>query len=276
NTAYHARLLAQISALDYLPPALEQQESYIAGLEHQAALLAAKIGSLEMQTKKERAEHEALRDSAARKFTAAITGRKERYAAEASKEEREYVEALEKEMQHKRQREALGTMLRDAKVVRADLKTKLEQHTQAKEELAALYSKIFDGPTQGTPLPEDDHLESQLQQAQGWYNEIQGHLNRESQAVGLLQDAHAALQRCYTQMQEAIDDSHWGGADDIMERQELRAAQEEATKAQMFVQQAMVVSPQVQFVGQINIAQECVGCPLLGCAPIDISITARW
>jgi hypothetical protein len=88
NTAYHARLLAQISALDYLPPALEQQESYIAGLERQAALLAAKIGSLEMQTKKERAEHEALRDSTARKFTAAITGRRERYAAEASKEER--------------------------------------------------------------------------------------------------------------------------------------------------------------------------------------------
>jgi hypothetical protein len=65
-------------------------------------------------------------------------------------------------------------------------------------------------------------------------------------------------------------------ADDIRERQELRATQEEATKAQMFVQQAMVVSPQVQFVGQINIAQGCVGCPLPGCALIDISIAARW
>jgi hypothetical protein len=61
-----------------------------------------------------------------------------------------------------------------------------------------------------------------------------------------------------------------------MERQELRAAQEEATKAQMFVQQAMVVSPQVQFVGQITIAQGCVGCPLPGYALIDISIAARW
>ncbi|KAJ7342324.1 hypothetical protein DFH08DRAFT_1011787 [Mycena albidolilacea] len=46
-----------------------------------------------------------------------------------------------------------------------------------------------------------------LQQAQGWYKEIQGYLNCES--MRLLQDAHTVLQQCYTQMPEAIDDSHW-------------------------------------------------------------------
>ncbi|KAF7369820.1 hypothetical protein MVEN_00314900 [Mycena venus] len=259
NAAYHAQLLAAVAELDYIPSAVEQQDSYIAGLENQLRLLGPKIASLEMQTKKEREEHEALRDSATRRFAATITGRKDKYEAKASKEEREYVEALEKEMQHKRQQGALETMIREAKTLRRDLQSKLERYNKAKQDLTTLYSKIFDGPTQA--FPEDDQLEYQLQQAQDRYNEIQGYLNRESQAVNLLQSAYDALQSCYSQMKEAIDDSHWdmfggfGAVDDIMERQDLRAAQEKATQAQMFVQQAMMISPQVQPVGEITIAQ---------------------
>ncbi|KAJ6463524.1 hypothetical protein C8R45DRAFT_841233 [Mycena sanguinolenta] len=255
NTAYHAHLLAQLAELDYLPPALEQQESYIAGLEHQSRQLVAKIASLEMQTKKEQAEHEALRDSTRRRFAATLTGRRGKYEAEASKEEREYVEALETERYHKRQQTTLMNMIHEAKAVRADLQSKLKHHDKAKQDLAELYSKIFDGPTQD--FTEDDQLEWQLQAAQSRYNEIQGYLNRESQAVDLLQSANTALQSCASQIQEAISDSHWGGyrpLSDMMERESLDKAREQATRVQMFVQQAMMVSPQVQPIGEIGIA----------------------
>lgn len=88
NTAYHDQGFATITELDYVPPALEQQESYIAGLEKEWTALTAQIPELEMQTKKEREEHEALRDSTTRRFAAKITGRKEKFEAKASKEER--------------------------------------------------------------------------------------------------------------------------------------------------------------------------------------------
>ena len=88
NAAYHAQLLAAIAELDYVPPALEQQTSYIQGIEVESRKTAEKIKVLEKKTTKERKEHEALRDSTARRFAAKITGRKEKFEAKASKEER--------------------------------------------------------------------------------------------------------------------------------------------------------------------------------------------
>jgi septal ring factor EnvC (AmiA/AmiB activator) len=88
NTAYNVQLLAAIAELDYVPPALEQQESYLAGLEKEWAQLTDEITFLEEQTKKERKEHEALRDSTTRRFAAKITGKKEKFEAKASKEEK--------------------------------------------------------------------------------------------------------------------------------------------------------------------------------------------
>jgi hypothetical protein len=88
------------------------------------------------------------------------------------------------------------------------LQEKLDRHNKAKQDLAALYSKIFDGPTQA--YPEDDRLEYQLQQAQARYNEIQEALNRESRAASLLQSANASLLTCNSKMQEALSYSQWG------------------------------------------------------------------
>ncbi|KAJ7630079.1 hypothetical protein DFH06DRAFT_705926 [Mycena polygramma] len=257
NAAYHAQLLASISELDYVPSALKQQDSLIASLQGEAAGLTRQIKALESKTSKERKEHEALRDSTTRRFAAKLTGRKEKFEAKASKEEREYVEALEKEMQHKRQLATIETMIAEAQAVRFDLNEKFKRYEQTKKDLAQLYSRVFDGPTQA--YPEDDNLEYQLGQAQQRYNEIQGFLNRESQAVNLLQSAHAALQQCSIKMQEARDYSQWdmwgGGAmSDMMERNALSAAEGHSMQAATCVQQAMIASPQVRPIGDIQIA----------------------
>ncbi|KAJ7877986.1 hypothetical protein B0H14DRAFT_2712289 [Mycena olivaceomarginata] len=249
NTAYNFQLLAAIAELDYVPPALEQQESYLAGLEKEWAQLTDEITFLEEQTKKEKKEHEALRDSTTRRFAAKITGKKEKFEAKASKEEKEYIEALEKEMQYKRQQETLETLITEAKALRLDLQRKLERYNKTKQDLAALYSKVFDGPTQA--YPEDDQLEYKLQQAQNRYNEIQGSLNRESQALHLLDSADSALEMCCSQLQEALGysqmDMYGGGqVTDMMERNALTSAEGHASQAKMFVQQAMMTSPQVQ------------------------------
>jgi len=257
NTAYNAQLLAAIAELDYVPPALEQQESYLAGLEKEWAQLTDEITFLEEQTMKERKEYEALRDSTTRRLVAKITGRKEKFEAKASKEEKEYIETLGKEMQYKRQQETMETMIAEAKALRLDLQRKLERYNKTKQDLAALYSKIFDGPTQA--YPEDDQLEYKLQQAQNRYNEIQESLNRESQALCLLDSAASALEACCSQLQEALGysqmDMYGGGrVTDMMERNALTAAEGYASQGKILVQQAMMTSPQVQPMGQITIA----------------------
>ncbi|KAJ7222228.1 hypothetical protein GGX14DRAFT_428259 [Mycena pura] len=257
NAAYHAQLLAAIAELDYVPPALEQQTSYIQGIEVESRKTAEKIKVLEKKTTKERKEHEALRDSTARRFAAKITGRKEKFEAKASKEEREYVEALEREMQEKRQKATLDTMISEASAVKSDLENKLQRYNRTKQDLAALYSKVFDGPTQA--YPEDDRLENDLQMAQGRYNEIQGYLNRESQAVNLLKAANSAMAGCARQINEALSYSTWdmfggGGLSDMMERNALSNAEGSAQQAATYVQQAMLSSSQVQPIGEISIA----------------------
>ncbi|KAJ7054704.1 hypothetical protein C8F01DRAFT_1162628 [Mycena amicta] len=257
NAAYHAQLLEAIAELDYVPPALDEQQKMIASLEAQATQTSQTIRTLEKKTKKERKEHEALRDSTARRFAAKITGRKDKFEAKASKEEREYIEALECEMQEKRRKESLDTLISEAKAVKSDLDDKRQRYNLAKKDLAALYSKVFDGPTQA--YPEDDRLEYTLAAAQGRYNEIQGYLNRESQAVHLLKAANSALVGAASHIQEALGYSTWdmfggGGVSDMMERSALSSAEGFATQAATYVQQARLSSPQVKPIGEITIA----------------------
>ncbi|KAF7297345.1 hypothetical protein MIND_00967900 [Mycena indigotica] len=257
NAAYHAQLLAAIAELDYVPPALEEQRKMITSLAAQARETLQTIQVLEKKTKKERKEHEALRDSTTRRFAAKITGRKEKFDAKASKEEREYIEALERETQEKRRKESLDKLISDAQAVKLDLENKLQRYNLTKQDLAELYSKVFDGPTQA--YPEDDRLEYDLSNAQGRYNEIQGYLNRESQAVHLLKAANSALRGCSSKIQEALSYSTWdmfggGGVSDWMERNALSSAEGLATQAATYVQQAMLASPQVKPIGQITVA----------------------
>nr|GAT55409.1 predicted protein [Mycena chlorophos] len=257
NAAYHAQLLASIAELDYVPPALDEQRNMIRSLEQQVAKTVETIKVLEKKTKKERKEHEALRDSTARRFAAKITGRKEKFEAKASKEEREYIEALEHETQEKRRKESLEQLIVEAKRVKRDLESKLNRYKATKEDLATLYSKVFDGPTQA--YPEDDRLESELSAAQNRYNEIQGFMNRESQAFHFLKSANESLQYCHREIQSALGYSTWdvfggGAVSDMMERSALSSAEGHATTAATCVQQAQIASPHVRPIGDITIA----------------------
>ncbi|KAJ7630081.1 hypothetical protein DFH06DRAFT_706053 [Mycena polygramma] len=198
NATYHAQLLASLSELDHVPSALKEQDSRIASLEEEAGVLVRQIRALECETSKERKD---LRDSMTRRLAAKFTGRKEKFEAKASKEEREYAEALEKEMQHKRQLANVETKVGEAKAVCSELHEQLKQYEQTKNDLAQLYSQIFDGPT--PEYPEDDELQSQLAQAQQRHTELQESLSREAQAVELLRSAYVALYGGKIKMQEA-------------------------------------------------------------------------
>lgn len=88
NADYHSRLLTAIGQLEYIPSAKKHQLSYIEDLEGQLATILKEVAQLAEKTKKERKEHEALRDSTGRRFVHKMLGKQEQYEAKASKEER--------------------------------------------------------------------------------------------------------------------------------------------------------------------------------------------
>jgi hypothetical protein len=88
NATYHSRLLSSIAEFDYVPSALAQQTNYLKEIEAQHNRSEAKLKKLSETTKKERKEHEDLRDSTARRLAHKLTGRKEKFKERENKEER--------------------------------------------------------------------------------------------------------------------------------------------------------------------------------------------
>ena len=88
NATYHSRLLTTIGELEYVPSAKKHQISYIEDLEGQSATVQKEVAQLAEKTKKERKEHETLRDSTGRRFAHKLLGKAEKYEAKANKEER--------------------------------------------------------------------------------------------------------------------------------------------------------------------------------------------
>ena len=88
NAQYHANLLKSLDELSYAPSALSQQTSYLADLEERIKNLRANVETLAKVTKKERKEHESLRDSTARRLAAKMTGKKQKFEEKREKEEK--------------------------------------------------------------------------------------------------------------------------------------------------------------------------------------------
>ncbi|KAH9477103.1 hypothetical protein JR316_0011019 [Psilocybe cubensis] len=258
NAGYHTRLLNTIAELEYVPVAKKNQSSYIKDLENQVSASQQRIIRLAEKTKKERKEHEALRDATTKRFAHKLLGKREKFEARESKEEREYVEALEREMTERDNLVNIQQLLDSAKSVMSDLQQKQMLYESAQAELQALYARVFDGPSEA--FPEDDRLEYDLETVKRQYGEIQANLNAESRAAELLARAAKAMDLCQKNMQEALGYSRydmWGGGTmaDMMERNALRNAQSNAFQVEMLVDQAVRESPAVQPVGRVNIAQ---------------------
>ena len=88
NSKYHAELLSTIAGLEYVPQAKKDQIEYVRDLDQQIESGKVRILELAAKTKKERKEHEAFRDSVAKRFAHLLVGKKEKFAQKASKEER--------------------------------------------------------------------------------------------------------------------------------------------------------------------------------------------
>ncbi|KAG6889689.1 hypothetical protein C0995_015437 [Termitomyces sp. Mi166 len=235
NAAYHARLISAISELDYVPSALKHQTSYVDDLQTRLKQSEAQLKKLSEMTNKERKEHEYLRDSTARRLAHKLTGRKDQFQAMVTKEEREYVEALEKELAERDTYNLLVSMAEEAKREKADLAEKVVRYEALKKELADLYMQVFD------EYPEDDRLEYQVQSTQALHDQIQDTLNAECRVCEILAHADRTMNACEAQVKEALTHS--------------QRAQALAKQTESLCKQARNVSPFVESIGPLKIAQ---------------------
>ncbi|TFK29133.1 hypothetical protein FA15DRAFT_664449 [Coprinopsis marcescibilis] len=257
NADYHTQLLSSIADLEYANSALKQHSSYLSDLEQQLSASEQKITELAKQTKKERKEHERLRDSTARRLAAKLTGQKGKFEAREGKEEREYVEALQNEMVERDQSNMLNHLLAEALTAKDDLEQKAKKYESLQKELHSLYGRVFDGPSGA--YPEEDSLEYDVHEAARRHGEAQHTLNIESQAAELLARSCVIMDRCQASVQEALSYSRYdmmggGNMADYMERNALTNAEACAAQVEALVDQAIRICPTVQRVGRVNIA----------------------
>ncbi|KAJ3836375.1 hypothetical protein EV361DRAFT_918184 [Lentinula raphanica] len=258
SASYHTSLLQTIESLQYAPSALKQQSKYLSDLEVELVKVKQEVKQLGAKTKKERKEHEELRDSTTRRLTARLKGKAgiEKYEAKKEKEEREYVEALENEMRERGKQTMLENMIKQARTVKLDLEEKSKRLDATKHQLSNLYHQVFDGLT--VDFPRDDVLERQLASAQETYDRIQYSLNSHSQAVNLLTQADKMMDMSLKKIGEALSYSTWdiyggGRFADAMERDALSNAAVYAANAEMLFRQAQSTSKDVQAIGPIRV-----------------------
>ncbi|KAF8628561.1 hypothetical protein AX17_005957 [Amanita inopinata Kibby_2008] len=262
TASYQAKLASSISELDDAPGALSQQSSYVAEVETKFEESVKKLQVLAAKTKKAKKVHEGWRDSTARKLAHKLTGQKGKFAARDSKEEREYIEALEREVAEKEAFHVLRQMRLQANQQQEDLSQKVRERQTLKAELSSLYSQIFDDPNTNGVFP-DDELKYQVESAERHHEQIQTTLTTECEAADLLNRADSLLNSCREKVCEIVEYTRWdtwagGSIGDVMERNAVSRAHILAAQVQALVRQAQIVSPSVENVEITTIPQRQV------------------
>ena len=251
-------LLSTLAETDYAPSAIQQNNTYINSLKDEIKELERVINLLQVRTAYEKADHEKYRNSTMRRLAYKIGGQKEKFESKAEKEEKEYFEALQKELKSKRNLELLVNNLHEAEQMNNDLQSVVNEHRNAQTRLDTLYDSIFEGPT--PEFPEEDAKEGPRLQAQQNHDVLQLRLSTESQVLTILHDANKFLQNALGDMNKALNASQmdiWGVGGsfaDMAERSALSCAQSHASQVEMLYEQARRIQPTIPPLPQMEVA----------------------
>jgi hypothetical protein len=181
---------------------------------------------------------------------------KARFAEKAGKEEKEFVEAWQKERETQESHAELTRALAAAKQEQQRLQGETTRHDQAQSELDRLYSSIFDGPT--PEVPGEDQLESSLWNNKQWADNSTQHQNLQRRAAEALNATLHCLETASKDMNDALDMSRWdmwggGTFTDMMERDALSRAQVGISESLRHMDEARRCQPGIPALSNINI-----------------------
>ena len=258
-TEQNVRLLNTLSDTDYAISAHQQSTNYVATLKNQVAEEMLKLRDLSKIVASEYADHKKYRDSHMRRFAFKIGGKKEAFQETASKEEREWLDAVQQELVAKKGFEQLKLNLAEAERENAALFDVLSVHNATQVQLDSLYKSIFDGPS--PDIPGEDDKEGAVRETELNFNAVQLRLSSENQAKAILLDAKKFLERAILDIQSAISANTadcWGVGGTFAEMNEssaLSRCQGHVSQVEMLISQAQRVQPAVKHIGGMQVAQ---------------------
>ncbi|KAI5367960.1 hypothetical protein Slin15195_G030940 [Septoria linicola] len=254
-------LLNELRQTDYAPSSLKQNTAYISDLQGQISKTDKELVRLHQITEDERKDHVSYRDSNFKRYMHKMGGSKgkDKFASKSEKEEKEFLDAWQKERSTKESRDEQSRALEQAQSDKTNLENDCQRHETAQSSLDALYNSIFSGPT--PDVPGEDDLERAVQQSKQTFDFNNQALSSEKQALSLLSRADQSLQQAHVHMQDALRRSRrdtylgGGGFTDMMERDALAQSQNAIHATQRHMDEARRVQPQLRPLTEISIDQ---------------------
>ncbi|CZT12309.1 uncharacterized protein RAG0_16181 [Rhynchosporium agropyri] len=258
-SAQNTNLLKTISETEYSVAAHQQATQYINALRKDIADHEDKLKEMNRHVDKEYADHKKFRDSHMKRLAFKLGGKKEKFQADASREEKEWLDAVATQLKTKQGLEHLNVNLADATKMSSEFRGVIELHNHAKSELDALYKSLFDGPT--PDILEEDEREEDVARAENNYHTVALRLSTEKHARNILTEAEKFLAKALGDISDA--ESHatmdmWGVGGTFAEMAEhsaLSQCQQHVSQVEQLISQAQRVQPAVQKIGDMRIAQ---------------------
>ncbi|KAE9367271.1 hypothetical protein N431DRAFT_429938 [Stipitochalara longipes BDJ] len=255
----NAQLLQTISDTSYATSEYQQTNKFIGDLKKEISLQEKKLREVNHAVDIEYSQHKKYRDSHVKRLAYKIGGKKDKFEADATREEKEWLDAVAIQLQTKKALEHLNAKLAEATKKNADVMDVLRIRTTAGLELDALYKSIFDGPT--PEIPEEDQKEQEWLQAETNFNMAGVMLNTEKQAHDILVDADRFMNLAIRDIISARDASGydcWGVGGvwtEMSENNSLVSCEQHVRQVEMLIMQAQRIQPAVRNISDMRVAQ---------------------
>ncbi|KAF9690734.1 hypothetical protein EKO04_011438 [Ascochyta lentis] len=253
----HAQILQGLSETDHAPSQLQQQDAYLRDLKAQEAHTSKRVEEFQKKTGLELKDHKKYSESTFRRFAHKASGRKERFAEKAAKEEREYFDAIQEQKTAEDELAYVRQLKAEAEVQRKKFEGETTRRNQLQQQLSQLYNSIFAGQT--PEFPEEDRKEEACNAASQHVQSLHEELEHERHVQFLLRQMSAKL----TEARMHLDGAHGmsqldmfgGGAMASMQKRSLLERAESCiSQVRMLQQQLQQVAPHLSNLGQLNIA----------------------
>jgi hypothetical protein len=259
SIAKNKALLQTLSKTDYAPPALEQHKVFLDDLKRALERSKRELAAHDRKVKAEHEDHEKISSSNFRKFLFKATGQGTKFVEKASKEEREYFEALQKFHEEEKVNRNLISRVAEAEKVLEELENVAKLNSDTQRQLDDLYLSVFSGPT--PQFPGDDERENKTNAALQSYRVAKIAAEAESQVVQMLTSAATSMRISLRAMDDSLSASRMdifgaGSWADMMERDALAVAERNVYDAKMMVMQAQRFSPHVGNFPRVNFVQQ--------------------
>ncbi|KAH8824097.1 hypothetical protein DL96DRAFT_246946 [Flagelloscypha sp. PMI_526] len=196
-----ANLVHQLDSLRNTPSLLQEHQRKQENIKRAITESTNKIKKLEEITIEKRAGHEHLRDSLSRKVTAQLSGKKKEFQEKKADAERQYVVALETEMQERRN---LETYQNDLKVTQSkvhETRLKAEQFHIIEADLHNLYDSVF--LKYKHDYHEDSTLRSEVASALSSLQKPDAQITAKKARLDFLRQAKEMVHKCYRGIERA-------------------------------------------------------------------------